>query len=118
MELKQCGCKGRFDYSNPVAYSNDLKAALSFAKKYKAQADRKDKDLQEYRERHAGDAIDRKFFDSIAVTLWRFMGSRVDYNIVTVAEWCQMMNEYDKHCEASVKNKSLEIAHGKKANMN
>lgn len=118
MELKQCGCKGKFNYSDLVAYSNDLKAALSFAKKYKAQAERKDKDLQEYRDRHAGEAIDRKFFDGLAVTLWRFMGSRVDYNVITVTEWCHMMNEYDKYCEASVKNKSLEIANAKKENVN
>lgn len=118
MELKQCGCKGKFDFSNTAGYSADLKAALSFAKKYAGQIIRKEKDLKEYRDRHAGEVTDRKFFDSVAITLWRFMGSRVDYNTVTVLEWCNMMNEYDRHCEASQQNQSQEIAYDKKENVN
>lgn len=117
MELKECGCKGKFDYSDLVAYSNDLKAALSFAKKYKNQIERKEKDLQEYRDRHGANINNNEFFYDMAVTLWRFMGSRVDYDIVTVKEWCKMMNDYDRHCEASAKNQSEQIAN-KKVNAN
>lgn len=118
MELKQCGCKGRFNFNDLTAYSNDLKAALSFAKKYKGQIERKEKDLQEYRDRHGSEVIDRKFFDDMAITLWRFMGSRVDYDLVTVTEWCSMMNLYERYCEASATNKSADIVNDKKVNVN
>lgn len=117
-ELKQCGCRGRFDYSNIATYSNDLKAALSFAKKYRGQLIRKEKELQQYRDRHSGEKIDRKFFDSIAVVLWKFMGSRIDYDVVTVTEWCNMMNMYDRHCEAGQKNNSEKIAESQNQNAN
>src|SRR5262245_16073862 len=34
IELKQCGCRGKFDWSNPIEYSTDLKAAISKAQTY------------------------------------------------------------------------------------
>src|SRR6187401_1402794 len=45
MELKQCGCKGKFDWSQPVAYSNDLRAAVSYSKKYLMSVKRKEQEL-------------------------------------------------------------------------
>lgn len=99
MELKQCGCRGKFDYSKVVDYSNDLKSALSFSKKYLAQAGRKEKELEEYQARHGGKVIERKDFDIWAVTLGKYMGFRIDYDVVTVSEWCHMMNTYERYCE-------------------
>lgn len=99
MEVMQCGCKGKFDYSNPVAYSNDLKAALSFAKKYTAQSQRKEKDLNDYHARHGSKVIERKDFDVWAITLGKFQGYRIDYDVVTVAEYCHLMNAYERYCE-------------------
>lgn len=101
MELKQCGCKGKFDWSMPVLYSNDLRAAMSYGKKYMKQAERKEKELEDYYKRHGGGAIQRKDFDIWAVTLSKFMGFRVDYDSVTVAEYCHMMNSYERYCEVS-----------------
>lgn len=99
MEVLQCGCKGKFDYSDPVAYSNDIRAAISFAKKYVGQISRKEKELKDYQERHGGKVIERKEFDIWAITLGKWMGYRIDYNVVTVSEWCHMMNQYEKYCE-------------------
>lgn len=110
LEVKQCGCKGSFNWDNKATYAGDLKAALKQAEKYKRAAARKEADLKEYRERHAGDKIDRTYFTKIGVTLWRFMGNRIDFDITTVAEFCQVWNEYDKFCEASQQNKSADIA--------
>lgn len=100
-ELKQCGCKGRFDWSDKAAYSNDLKAAISYSKKYKNQFERKEKDLEDYYKRHGGGVIQRKDFDIWAVTLSKFMGFRIDYDEVTVSEYCHMMNQYERYCEVS-----------------
>jgi hypothetical protein len=101
MELKQCGCRGKFDWSNPVQYSSDLKAAMSYSKKYSNQAKRKDDELEAYYKRHGGGAIQRKDFDIWAVTLSKFMGFHVNYDVVTVSEWCHQMNAYERYCEVS-----------------
>ena len=101
MEVKQCGCSGKFDWSNKAAYSNDCKAALSFSKKYVGQVLRKKAELEEYQKRHGGGTIQRKDFDIWAVTLGKFMGFRVDFDAITVAEYCHMMNQYEKYCEVS-----------------
>lgn len=97
-ELKLCGPRGRFDWSNKEQYSNDLKGALTFAKKYISQYNRKQKDLEDYQKRNGG-VITRKDFDIWAVTLGKFMGYRIDYDVVTVTEFCHMMNQYEKYCE-------------------
>lgn len=100
-ELKQCGCKGKFDWSNPVQYSNDLRSAISYSKKYIVQVKRKESELEDYYKRHGGGAIQRKDFDIWAVTLSKFMAFRVDYDVLTVAEYCHMMNSYERYCEVS-----------------
>jgi len=108
MELKQCGCKGKFDYSDISAYSNDLKAALSYAKKYQGQSERRSKELEDYQARHGGKVIERKDFDIWAITLGKWMGYRVDYDVVTVSEWCEMMNQYERYCEVvNAKNEPI-----------
>lgn len=101
MEVKQCGCKGRFDWSNPVEYSNDCKAAILFVSKYNSQVKRKEQELKDYQSRHQGSAIQRKDFDIWAVTLGKFMGYRIDFDVVTVSEYCHMMNQYERYCEVS-----------------
>lgn len=98
-ELKQTGCKGRFDWSDKAGYSNDLKAAISYSKKYKNQFEKKEKELEDYYKRHGGGVIQRKDFDIWAVTLSKFMGFRVDYDVITVSEYCVMMNQYERYCE-------------------
>lgn len=100
-ELKLAGCRGKFDYSNKEQYSNDLRAATSFSKKYIGQIRRKETELKEYYIRHGGGVVQRKDFDIWAVTLSKFMGFRVDYDVVTVSEYCHMMNQYERYCEVS-----------------
>lgn len=99
MEVLQCGCRGKFDWSKPDEYSNDLRAAISFAKKYSAQAVRKEKELTDYQARHGGKVIERKEFDIWAIVLGKFQGYRIDYDVVTVSEYCHMMNTYERYCE-------------------
>lgn len=99
MEVLQCGCKGKFDYSDFTSYSNDLRAAISFSKKYVGQIQRKEKELTDYQLRHGGKIIERKEFDIWAITLGKFMGFRIDYDVVSVAEFCHMMNQYERYCE-------------------
>lgn len=99
LELKQCGCKGVFDWSDKTGYSNDLKAAITFAKKYKNQIEKKEKELETYKIRHGNKAIERKDFEVLRVTLFKYYGNRIDFKVITVAEWCIMLNEYDRYCE-------------------
>lgn len=101
LEVKQCGCKGKFNWDDPVKYSADLKAALSFATKYKAQADRKNKELEDYHKLHGDEIVSRKQFDVQAITLTKFLGVWVDYDVMTVAQYCHAMNQYDAYCEVT-----------------
>jgi hypothetical protein len=100
-ELRLTGCRGKFDYSNKEQYSNDLKAAITYSKKYITLGQRKQKELEEYNKRHGGGVLQRKDFDIWSVTLGKFMGFRIDYDVVSVSEWCVMMNQYEKYCEIS-----------------
>jgi len=101
MEVKQCGCRGKFDWSKPVEYSNDIRAAISYSKKFIVAVKRKEQELEDYYKRHGGGAIQRKDFDIWAVTLSKFMGFHVNYDIVTVSDWCHMMNSYERYCEVA-----------------
>lgn len=98
-ELKLAGCKGKFDWSNKAGYSSDLRAALSYSKKFNTQIKKKEKELADYNTKYAGEAIERKHFDIWGVTLSKYLGFRVDFEVVTVSEYCQMMNQYERFCE-------------------
>jgi hypothetical protein len=98
-ELKQCGCRGRFVWSNQAQYSNDLKASASYAKKYISQLQKQEAELNDYYKKHAGDKVDRKHFDIWSVTLGKHQGYRINLNEVTVSEWCHMMNDYERWAE-------------------
>lgn len=98
-ELKLCGCKGKFDWSNKEQYSNDLKSAVSYSKKYISQYSRKENELEQYSKKHGNKSITRKDFNVWAITLGKYMGFRIDFKEIYVAEWCDMMNEYDRYCE-------------------
>lgn len=107
-ELKICGCKGKFDWSNQVQYSNDLRACISYSKKYINQYQKKEKELADYYKRHGGEQIQRKDFDIWAITLGKYQGYRIDFDVVTVAEYCHLMNSYERYCEVeNAKNNNL-----------
>lgn len=114
MEIKQCGCKGRFDWSDPVKYSNDLRAAISYSKKYIISVQRKEKELEDYYKRHGGGAIQRKDFDIWAVTLTKFLGEYMDYDKVTVAFYCHAMNSYERYCEVAHADQNNLIPDGRR----
>lgn len=100
--LKGYGFRAEYNTENPATFSRDIKAALSGSKRLIMQWERKEKELEEYQKRHAGEALQRKDFFVWAVTLSEFLGFRVDLSTIVVAEWCQMRNQYEKYCE--VKN--------------
>lgn len=99
VELKQTGVKGAFDYSKKEQYSNELRAAITYSKTTEAKVKRKDKELKDYYSRHGGTVVQRKDFEINAVTLSEHFGYHVDYDIITVARYCHMMNQYEKYCE-------------------
>jgi hypothetical protein len=98
-ELKLSGCKGKFDWADKEGYSNDLRAADSYQKKFNSQIKKKEKELDEYQKRYGKDSISRKDFDIWAITLGKYLGFRIDYNVMTVSEWCAAMNQYERYCE-------------------
>ena len=88
-----------FDISNAMLFSRDIRAVLSMNKKTITTWQRKEKELDEYQKKHTGAAWDRKAFYIWAVTLGEYQKYRVDLEVVTVAEWCALMNNYEKYCE-------------------
>lgn len=98
-EIKLVGCKGKFDFSDKATYSANLEAAIMKATQYKNQAARKEKELEDYQKKHGGTKVDRKEFDIWAVTLSKHNNFYVDFDIISPARFCLMMNEYDRYCE-------------------
>lgn len=88
-----------FDMTKPAEFARDIRAVLSANKKSITLRERKEHELNQYQEKHTGKAWDRKGFFIWAVTLGEYQGYRVDLDVTTVAEWCAMINKYEKYCE-------------------
>lgn len=98
--LRKYNFRYAFDMKNPATFAANVRAVLSANKKSITTWQRKEKELQEYQEKHAGKPWTRKEFYIWAVTLSDYnSGSRVDLEQITVAEWCIKMNQYEKYCE-------------------
>lgn len=99
--LKDWGFRAEYNMENSSTFSRDVKAVLSRSKSLKTQWAAKEKELQQYEEKHKGKSRQRKDFHVWVVTLSKHMGYRVDLNQTTVAEWCQMINDYERYCEVA-----------------
>lgn len=97
--LKLYGFRQPFDLANEMTFSRDLRAVLSLNKKTISTWQRKEKELEGFQAKHTGKAWTRKDFYVWAVTLTEYMGHRVDLDEITVAEWCIMLNKYERYCE-------------------
>lgn len=97
--LKLYGFRQPFDLANEMTFSRDLRAVLSLNKKTITTWERKEKELADFQQKHNGKAWTRKDFYVWAVTLTEYMGHRVDLDEITVAEWCIMLNKYERYCE-------------------
>lgn len=97
-ELKSMGYKGKYDWSNPDEFRADLKAATSASKRAIGLINRRKKELEDF-EQSSGKEMKREDFEKMNVDLSRFMGFRVDNDVVSAGEWCAMMNKYDAYCE-------------------
>lgn len=102
MELKQTGVRGRFDFSKKAQYYADLKAAISYSKKYTNQALNLEKELNDYQKKYDKTKSTRKEFEEWAVELTKHLSVNIDFEVITVARYCFMMNSYERFCE--VKN--------------
>lgn len=103
--LKQNGITGRFDHNNKDQYQVDLKTATTTNKKNMSQLRVKKRELEQYQSRLSGNEIKREDFTSTSVELSKFMGFRVDFEVISVYEFCVMCNKYDAYLE--VKNSQV-----------
>lgn len=99
MELKQTGVRGRFDFSNKSKYYTELRAAISYSKKYANQAMNLERELDDYQKKYDKKKSTRQEFEEWAVELTRHLSTYVDYENIYVARYCIMMNSYDRFCE-------------------
>lgn len=89
-----------FDLKDEKSFTANIRAVLSSNKKKITTWQRKEQEIKEYQAKHAGKPWDRKGFYVWAVTLSDYQsGARVDLEVITVAEWCIKMNQYEKYCE-------------------
>jgi hypothetical protein len=99
MELKDLGFKGKFDWSHKERYYSELSAVVSNIKRYVHQLNKKQLELKQIENRHGAAKFERRDFDIWAITLWKYMGDRIDFNIIKISEWCFIMNDYERYCE-------------------
>lgn len=97
--LRRYNFRYPFDLKDPVAFSANIRAVLSANKKTITTWQRKEKELEIYQEKHKGKPWDRKAFYMWAIAIGEKRQARVDLETVCVAEWCLMMNDYEKYCE-------------------
>jgi len=97
--LRQYNFRQVFPMDNEALFSRDIRAVLSANKKTISTWGRKEKDLEDFQQKHTGKAWDRKGFYVWAITLGEYQGYRMDLDVITVAEWCLLINQYEKYCE-------------------
>jgi hypothetical protein len=97
--LKDYGYRAEYNLKNKSTFTRDVKIVLSGIKKLTTTWQRKEEELAEYQKKYAGKEVQRKDFYVWAVTLSKYFGYRVDLEAVTVSEWCEMLNQYERYCE-------------------
>lgn len=107
-ELKSKGCRGKFDFNDKAQYSNDLRAAYSYGKKFNGQIRARELEIENFSKKNGGKDVNRKFFEDLAATLESYCNHSIDFETITVARFVSKWNQYDKYCE---------VAHADKNNM-
>lgn len=110
--IKEYGFKGEYNVKNKSTFSRDIKIVLSQIKKLITTRQRKEEELEEYQKKHAGKELTRKDFNVWAITLGKYLGYRVDLAVTTVAEWCMIMNEYERYCEVENSKQNNILSYG------
>lgn len=98
-ELKGLGWRGSFNWNDREKYYSELNAIKSASKRLITQISRKANELKIFQEKYGGKTYDRREFNSTAILLGKYMGYRIDLNVTTIVEWCEMLNSYDRYCE-------------------
>lgn len=98
-ELRQMGFKGTFNPADRVQYESDLRAAMSASKRTVSQIQRKQEELAEYQKKFGGNEVKRQDFEDMAVIYSKFMGYYIDFEKVSVAQFCSIATKYEAHCE-------------------
>lgn len=112
--LKEYGYRYPYDMKNKLTFSKDIRAVLSSAKKLITTRQRKEQELEQYQKRHAGKELTKKDFNVWAVTLTKFLGNYVNLEVVTVAMWCEMMNQYERYCEVQNAQQNNVLKYGRR----
>lgn len=99
-ELKIQGYRGEYNWENKSTYTRDLQRAITGSKKLITQHQKYEAELEAYLKKYAGNGTtDKKEFYVWAVTLSEHNGYRIDFEAVSVAEWCVLLNQYESWCE-------------------
>lgn len=98
-ELKNKGCKGKFNPDNKEQFSNDLRAAVTYGKRFNGLIKIKEKEIEVFKSKSGGQEVNEKFFEDLAATLEKYYGHYIDFDTLTVARFVSKWNQYDKYCE-------------------
>lgn len=112
MELKQTGVRGKFDFSKKAQYLADLKAAISYSKKYTNQVFSLEKELSAFQAKYDKKKSTRKEFEEWAVELTKHLSVNINFEDITVARYAFMMNSYERYCEVRNAQKNNLIGKG------
>jgi thermostable 8-oxoguanine DNA glycosylase len=99
-ELKDLGFNIKLDWSNKTQYIKELQSVISKGKSLTTKLKQKQAELDKLTEKQKGNSWSRKDFVSINTNLARFMNFHINNSLITVADWCDMVNKYEAYCEA------------------
>lgn len=118
-ELKSMGYAYAFDPTDKEGFEKDLKRTLSASKKLSSEIALAEKELESFKSKETSDTnkggFTRQYFDAVNSSLSKYMGFHVKESEISVARWCAMMKEYDRHIEVmNAQNNNLlnKKAHG------
>lgn len=116
VELRQMGYNYRFDFSQKEEYERDLTRVAVSLKRIDTLIKSLEKDLNKFKSDESdGGGFKRSDFDHMNSSLSKYMGFHVKESEVSVARWCAMMRDMDRHIEvmnAQHNNLLTEKAHG------
>lgn len=89
----------RLNPSNKPLYYKQLNDVAGSCKTYQVKLLKKEKELLQLIEQYKGKEASRESFIAINTNLSKYMSFYVDENVITVANWCSMVNNLEKHIE-------------------
>jgi hypothetical protein len=110
--LKDYGYKLQFDISTPEKYIEDINQVANRTGALSVAIEQKRTEIINSTKKLNGREVTRDHFDMMIASISKYMGIRIDRDVVTVSEFISYRKLYEKEIEANIKQTEKEKIKG------